>query len=407
MIPGRAAGVLQAVILLAASGLTTLVTAILGPTLPQMQEHFAGVPGARYWVPLAVTAPLVVMALSCVFVGAAADRLGRRRLLIWGTVLYSLVGTAPLWLNSLQSIIASRLIVGLADATVMTCSLTMIGDYWSGTLRQRVLALQTTVGSASAVLFSLIGGALGHTLGWRAPFAVYATALLLALLMKRYLWEPNLASEAAPATVAAATGVPIDAAEIFRPKLLAGISALAIMGGVVFLIVPLNLGFLLQSINVMSPADIGIAQALNSAGVVAGTLLFGWLVGSRLRVPGQGVLSAGTTGVGLLCMAWSGTYAQVILSVSLEGIGCGLLLPMLVTWNMRKLPAARRGVGNGAFTSCLFFGMFLSPLAVLFAADQLGGRPAALIALGSSLVVAAVIASGTAMRRKQQTVGAN
>jgi MFS family permease len=399
VIPGRAPGVLQAVILLAASGLTTLVTAILGPTLPQMQEHFAAVSGARYWVPLAVTAPLVVMALSCVFVGAAADRLGRRRLLIWGTVLYSLVGTAPLWLHSLQSIIASRLIVGLADATVMTCSLTMIGDYWSGTLRQRVLALQTTVGSASAVLFSLIGGALGHTLGWRAPFAVYGAALLLALLMKRYLWEPNLAAGAA-----AAAGVRVDAAGIFKPKLLAGISALAIIGGVVFLIVPLNLGFLLQAIGVASPADIGIAQALNSAGVVAGTLAFGWLAGSRLRVPGQMVLSAGTTGIGLLCLAWSGTYVQVILSVTLEGIGCGLLLPMLVTWNMRELPAARRGVGNGAFTSCLFFGMFLSPVAVLFAADQLRGRPAALMAIGVSLLVAAVIASGPAMRRQHPIV---
>jgi MFS family permease len=282
-------------------------------------------------------------------------------------------------------------------------------------LRQRVLALQTTVGSASAVLFSLIGGALGHTLGWRAPFAVYGAALLLALLMKRYLWEPNLTHGFTAATAAAssssvaatAAGVPIDAAGKFKPKLLAGISALAVIAGVVFLIVPLNLGFLLQSINVTSPADIGIAQALNSAGVVAGTICFGWLVGARLRVPGQGVLSAGTTGVGLLCMAWSGTYAQIILSASLEGIGCGLLLPMLLTWNMRELPAARRGVGNGAFSSCLFFGMFLSPLAVLFAADRLGGRAAALMAIGTSLAVAAVIAAGAAMRRKQPIVAAS
>jgi MFS family permease len=117
------------------------------------------------------------------------------------------------------------------------------------------------------------------------------------------------------------------------------------------------------------------------------------------------VLSVGTTGIGLPCVAWSGTYVQVVLSV--EGIGCGLLLPMLVTWNMRELPAARRGVGNGAFTSCLFFGMFLSPVAVLFAADQLGSRPAALIAIGVSLVVAAVIASGTAMRRKHPIVAVN
>jgi hypothetical protein len=64
-------------------------------------------------------------------------------------------------------------------------------------------------------------------------------------------------------------------------------------------------------------------------------------------------------------------------------------------------------VGNGAFTSCLFFGMFLSPLAVLFAADQLGGRSAAFRAIGAALVVAAVIASGSALRRKHPSAAAN
>ena len=127
-----------------------------------------------------------------------------------------------------------------------------------------------------------------------------------------------------------------------------------------------------------------------------------------LKLSADNSLIAGLrSGIGLLCLAWSGAYMQVVLSVLLEGVGCGLLLPMLVAWNMRELPAARRGVGNGAFTSCLFLGMFLSPVAVLFTADQLGGRPAALMAIGVSLVVAAVIASGATLRRNHSPVAAN
>jgi MFS family permease len=47
-------------------------------------------------------------------------------------VLYAVVGTAPLYLPSLTTIIASRFALGLIEAVLMTVSTTMIGDYYEG-----------------------------------------------------------------------------------------------------------------------------------------------------------------------------------------------------------------------------------------------------------------------------------
>ena len=60
------------------------------------------------------------------------DRLGRKRLLIVATVLYAVFGTAPLWLDSLGAIMASRALVGITEAAIMTCCTTLIGDYYTG-----------------------------------------------------------------------------------------------------------------------------------------------------------------------------------------------------------------------------------------------------------------------------------
>ena len=100
----------HACILLVTAGLTSLATAVLGPSLPKMQEHFASTPGADYLVPLSLTVPMLVMALLSVFAGAAADRVGRKRILVWSTATYALCGTAPLWLKTLDGMFVSRIL---------------------------------------------------------------------------------------------------------------------------------------------------------------------------------------------------------------------------------------------------------------------------------------------------------
>jgi MFS family permease len=387
---------IHACILLVTSGLTVLVTAILGPSMPAMQAHFAGVPGADYLVPLTMTAPMLMMAFLSIFAGELADRFGRKRLLVGSTALYAVIGTAPLYLDSLVAIIASRFALGVMEAALMTISTTMIGDYWSGARRERFMSLQTTVAATSAFLLNGLGGAIAEH-GWRAPYAAFAASLLLAPLMAIWLWEP--ASRATMSADEAASD-----GHAFRPGLLALICALAVLLGIVFMILPVHFGYLYGAIGVQSPARIGMAYAVNSLGVISGTFVFGWLLGPRWRVAWQLAAGAAIAAAGFVLMRSAGDYDALTAAGFVNGVGCGILLPTMVSWNMRELPLSKRGFGIGAYQSCFFLGIFFNPLIVVGLEKQLAApRAAAVGQIGMALLALAALAAVVAtLRRRRQ-----
>lgn len=381
----RDSRLLPAIILLVTSSLTVMVTAILGPSLPAMQTHFKEVRGAEYLVPLTVTAPMLMMACLSVLAGALSDRVGRKRLLVGATLLYGVVGTAPLYLQSLGSIIASRFLLGLTEAFLMTVSTTLIGDYYEGRQRERFMSLQTTVASLSAFVLNNLGGLLGSH-GWRAPYAVFASSLLLAPLMTIHLWEPKSRATLTPTQL-------VEDGKTFQPRLLVLTCALAVLLGIVFLIVPVHLGYLYEAIGVRSSAQIGIGFGINSLGVIGGTLLFGWVLAGQLRVELQLALGAAVAGLGLLIMNASADQAALTAGGFVNGLGMGILLPTLVTWNMRELPMSRRGLGIGAFQSSLFTGMFVSPILIVGIENLLAvSRAQAVGMVGMVLAMLAVAA---------------
>jgi len=110
---------------MAGSCLPVLGAVLLVPVLPKMQDHFAAVPGAKTLVPVVLTVPALALALLAPFADVIVDRLGRVRLLVGATAVYALFGTAPLWLDSLGAIVISRMLVGIAEAAIMTCCTTL------------------------------------------------------------------------------------------------------------------------------------------------------------------------------------------------------------------------------------------------------------------------------------------
>lgn len=387
-------GLIQALILLFTASLTVMVTAILGPSLPEMQAHFKDVPGADYLVPLTMTAPMLMMAGLSVFVGELADRFGRKRLLVSATTFYAVVGVAPMFLDSLMGIIVSRFALGVLEAVLMVVSTTMIGDYYEGARRERMMSLQTTVSASSAFLLNNLGGMIAEH-GWRAPYAAFAASLLLVPLMVIFLWEPRTRANMTSEQVERDT-------ESFKPGQLAFICLLAVLLGIMFLTVPVHFGYLHGSIGVKSPSQIGMAYGINSLGVIAGTLLFGWVLAQKVKVPVQLALGSLVAGLGFVMMPMAADYGSLTTAGFINGLGAGILLPTMVTWNMRELPLSRRGMGTGAFQSCLFFGMFLSPILIVGLEKSWSGSRALAVGLeGQALMALGVVALLLAMIAKK------
>jgi len=389
---------LHALILLSTVICGTLAPTVIGPVLPAMQQHFASVPGIETLVPIVVTMPMFVLGALAMVIGAISDKIGRKRVLVGALVLYAFAGTAPLYLDSIQSIIASRALVGLAEAAAMTVSTSFIGDYFSGARRDRYAALQVTVASTSAFVFNLMGGVLG-AYGWRAPFMAYALPLLLVPLVQIFIWDTR--GSAPRAQVRGAADEPA-----FSPWLLALICVAAFGVGLVFMVVPVHLSFMLVQLGVRSTGAIGFAYAMNSVGIIAGTLGFGWFIASRLPVLQQFVLGTLICGLGFVCMGLAHSPTVLTTGGAINGVGCGIVLPALVSWGLRSLPFSRRGFGTGAFTAAQFVGYFCSPIVFMTMAMQWGSRFAVVQDWGLALfVLTAAGVAGSLLRMRRLKLG--
>jgi MFS family permease len=317
-------------------------------------------------VPVMLTIPALVLGLMAPFAGALVDRLGRKPLLLAGLVLYGFAGTAPLWLESLHAIIASRALVGLAEAAVMTCCTTLIGDYWDGSRRERLLTLQTIFSSLAATAFFFIGGSLGE-MGWHMPFWLYAVGFLLWLPCVWLLWEPMRSQATADASKSSKEPFPVALVTI--------ICAVTLLAAVAFYLVPVHLSFLLDGMGEQSPQRIGQAMGISSIAVVLGAATYAPL--SRMGVARQLTLAFALLAAGLFWLAQagsaSGSYASVVAAATQSSLGGGMVIPTLVNWMKRSDSFSQRGRGTGCFLACLLLGEFICPLVVIGLGAASGG----------------------------------
>jgi MFS family permease len=380
----RQPGPIQAALLLVTSCLVVLGAVLIAPVQPKIASAFAGQPGVDLLVPITLTMPALMIALMAPFAGRVIDAMGRIRLLTVTLVLYALFGTAPLWLDSLPLIVASRALVGIAEAAIITCCTTLLADYWTGAKRDRILGLQVVATSVSAVLFIGVGGALGAA-GWRTPFAVYGISIVLAALVPLVLWQPSELPRRPASQLP-----PVDWRTLTVP------CVVTFFGGIVFYVPIAELSFRLDGIGVVDTAVIGGISAIAAVATAVGAIAFG-----RVAPRGPAILlpvAFGLAGVGIVVLGAFDTVPMVMTGAIIASCGCGLLLPTLLTWALSTLSGEQRGRGTGLWNGCLFIGQFLCPIVVLGLGGVVGGMGPALVAIGVLSLVLVVVVRPLARR---------
>jgi len=371
---GRQAGPAQALVLLLASCLSVLGAVLLAPVLPRIQDAFAGTPGVATLTPIVLTVPALVIGLTASIAGRVVDRLGRKRLLVGALVVYAFVGTAPLWLTSLPLIVASRVLVGLTEAVIMTCCTTLLADYFHGPQRVRYFGLQTVYTTVAATIFFAVGGLLGSW-GWRTPFWLYAVSLPLAFAAARIIRQPPQARtrEKLP---------PLPWRTFLAPV------GVTLTGGLVFYVLIVELSYVLDGIGVTATATVGLVSAIGSLATAVAAYLFPRFAkrGPAVTIPAAFVLC----GLGILVLALASSVPVVVLGAVVTGLGNGLMLPALLTWALGSLTFAQRGRGTGSWTSALFIGQFASPLIVLALTGATTGLSTALLVVGAGALLIAL-----------------
>jgi len=169
-----------------------LDNSVIFTALPSLQAELRLSAGELSWVQDAYT--LVFGGL--LLLGArAGDLLGRRRIFVFGLLVFSiaslLIGLAPVgWWA-----ITGRAIQGIGAAIVAPASLSLLtASFPEGRERSRAVALYGATAGIGASLGLVVGGALAHWISWRAGFFVNVPiGAAMIVLAPRFLPESDRA----------------------------------------------------------------------------------------------------------------------------------------------------------------------------------------------------------------------
>ncbi|MFF8843580.1 MFS transporter [Streptomyces sp. NPDC015127] len=374
--------------------------------------------------------------------GNAADRYGRKKMLVAGLALFGTGSLAAGLAQSSTQLIAARAGMGVGGALLMTTTLAVVVQIFDDAERVKAIGLWSTVNSLGFAAGPLIGGVMLDHFWWGAIFlvnipvaaiglfAVVALvpesknpqgdrpdllgALLSTLGMTAVVYAiisgPEHGWTSAQVSASAAFGVlvlgvfvlwelrvpyPMLDMHFFRNQRFIGAVAGAVlvafgMGGSLFLLTQ-HLQFVLG----YGPLDAGLRTAPLALTVVALNVTG---VGARLlpKLGTPGLIAAGMTlvsaGLAAIALLGGDGYGGMLLGLVVMGAGVALSAPAMANAIMSAIPPAKAGVGAGINGTLAEFGNGLG-VAVLGAV--LNSRFAALVpaVVGAASLPAALAAA--------------
>jgi EmrB/QacA subfamily drug resistance transporter len=147
-----------------------LDVSIVNVALPSIHSGLGFSTTGLQWV---VNAYTLTFAGFLMLGGRCADLLGRRKVFIAGTALFSLASLACALSSSQGVLLGARALQGFGGAVLSPATLAIVtSSFAAGAERNRAVGMWGAMGALGGSSGALLGGVLTQTLGWPAIFAV-------------------------------------------------------------------------------------------------------------------------------------------------------------------------------------------------------------------------------------------
>ncbi|MFD3403263.1 MFS transporter [Kribbella sp. NPDC058693] len=125
-----------------------------------------------------------VLAGLLITMGSLGDRIGRRRLLIFGAVGFGLASVAAAYAQNPEQLIAARALLGIGGATLMPSTLALIRNmFHDPKQRSKAIAFWSAVMMGGITLGPVLGGFLLEHFWWGSVFLINTPAMILLLVL--------------------------------------------------------------------------------------------------------------------------------------------------------------------------------------------------------------------------------
>ncbi|GLF96030.1 MFS transporter [Streptomyces yaizuensis] len=369
--------------------LVAMDATILNVALPSLIEDLQPGAIAQLWI---IDVYGLVLGGLLVTTGAIGDRYGRKRLFLWGIVVFGLASVVAATSATTWQLIAGRVLLGIGGAMIMPSTLSLIRNIFTDAReRARAIGIWAAVAGAGAAIGPLVGGVLVEEYGWSAAFWVNLPVVVVTVAAGLWLlpevkdlghdrldwfgavlsvvgivalaWGIKHVAKGSPTAVDFLVLIggllvlalfarrqlglrdPLLDVRLFRNRAftaaaLAILMAMLAIGAALFL-----LSLWLQYVHGYSPSEAGLRTLPAALAMLAGALLAPWLM-ERIGVRAIMALGLGGVVTGFLVLALSPeptTYGYVAVVLVTLGLGDGVAITTASSVLVSSVPAERAG----------------------------------------------------------------
>ena len=400
---------------------------VLFTALPVLSKDLGATAGQQLWILNAYT---VVMSGLLLGAGTLGDKLGHRRMFLFGMAVFGVASLACALAYSPGTLIAARVLLAVGAAPMMPATLALIRlTFTDARQRNTAIAVWSMVSVVGAVVGPVVGGLLLEHFHWGSVFLVNVPLIVAAIALGAAVIPRDEPDRSRPwdavssllATVALAAGVlAVEEAARVPPswaKVAAGLAIAAVLGAafvrrqrrlddpllpldvfaiprftagaaVVTLVAVSGLGLVVaqrfQLVAGYSPFQAGLLLVVLAVGALPSSLVGGMLlnrIGERAPIVWGFAVGALGASIALLGVDSPGWF---VAGLVVTGIGLGAPASVASSAIVTSVPASRAGMASsveevsyefGNVLATAFFGggiLFVYGLAV----DLPAGAPA-------------------------------
>ncbi len=328
---------------------------IVSPILPEIASALSVPEGHLGWVITSYAACLGVFALLA---GPVSDRVGRRRILLVGTMALTVALALHAFATTFPMLLAVRALAGAAGGLLSGAAVAYVGDAFPYERRGWASGWVMSGIAAGQVLGVPVGKGLAMEFGFQAPFVAFAGLMVVAaLLVWRYLPQPPIRRATSPLTPSAVARGYVDLVRQPAPRA-AMLVYLLMFGG---------LGLFIPYFPTWLEKDVGVG---------GGEIVWLFLVGGLVNVAAGPVAGRLSDRIGRLPMIFASCliFAAALVATTywVHGLGGAIVFfaVIMLTVAMRMaplqslltalVPDQQRGIMMSAAISVGQLGMALS-----------------------------------------------
>ncbi|GAA1765531.1 MFS transporter [Agromyces humatus] len=161
--------------------LVSVDNTVLSFALPAISRDLAPTAAQQLWI---IDAYPLVLAGLLVAMGSAGDRYGRRRMLLVGSIGFTVVSVAAAFAPTAEALIAARAALGFFGAMLMPSTLSLLRTVFADREQRRLaIAIWASGFAAGSALGPIVGGVLLEHFHWGSVFLLAVPVLVPMLIL--------------------------------------------------------------------------------------------------------------------------------------------------------------------------------------------------------------------------------